>query len=65
MSDFHLVLSSSERDLLVRILGAQRKEKRVEVHRAEFSREFRHGLEEEEALIDGLLGKLAQSGGPQ
>ena len=61
MSEIHLVLSSSERDLLVRILDAKSKEKRVEVRRTEFSREFRHQVEDEETEIEGLLKKLSQA----
>jgi hypothetical protein len=62
MSEIHLVLSPSERDLLVRMLGAEMKEKRVEVRRTEFSREFRHEVEDEETQIEGLLAKLSQAG---
>jgi hypothetical protein len=60
MSEIHLVLTPSERDLLVRVLGAELKGKRVEVHRTEFSREFRRQLEDEEVQIRGLLNKLSQ-----
>jgi hypothetical protein len=61
MSEVHLVLSPSERELLVRMLGAELKEKRVEVRRTEFSREFRHQVEGEETQIQGLLDKLSQA----
>lgn len=61
MSEIHLTLSQSQRDLLVRILSEARKGKRIEVHRTEFSREFRHELEAEEAEIQGLLDKLSHA----
>ena len=61
MADVHLTLTTSERDFLTRMLDAALKEKRVEVHRTEFSRDFRHQLEAEEAEISALLGKLSQS----
>jgi hypothetical protein len=61
MADVHLVLTSSERDLLARILGSKLKQKRVEVHRTEFSRDFREDLETEEAQIHDLLDKIAHS----
>ncbi|HTM56618.1 MAG TPA: hypothetical protein VL175_21475 [Pirellulales bacterium] len=61
MSDFHLVLSLAERDMLVRMLGNALKQKRVEVHRTEFSRDFRHELEGEESRIQGLLERLSQA----
>jgi hypothetical protein len=58
MSEVHLELLPSERDLLVRMLSAAVKEKRVEVRRTEFSREMRHDLEVEETQIEELLNKL-------
>jgi hypothetical protein len=61
MSEVPVKLSPSERDLLVRLLGAELKQKRVEVHRTEFSREFRHHVEAEETLIDELLAKISQA----
>jgi hypothetical protein len=61
MSEIHLVLSPSERDMLVRMLGAELKEKRVEVRRTEFSREFRHEIEGEETTIEGLLDRLSHA----
>lgn len=64
MSDFQLTLSASERDLLSSILSASLKQKRVEVHRTEFSREFREQVEAEAALIHDLLDKLAHSAEP-
>jgi hypothetical protein len=60
MTDVHLVLSPGEREMLLQILEAELKQKRVEVHRTEFSREFRHHVEAEEALIRDLLDKLSQ-----
>ena len=51
----------SERDLLVRMLSAAVKEKRVEVRRTEFSREMRHDLEVEETQIEELLNKLTHA----
>jgi hypothetical protein len=61
MSEVHLTISDSQRDHLVRILSEARKGKRVEVHRSEFSREFRQQLEAEEAEIQNLLDKLSQA----
>ena len=61
MNEFHLTLSTTDRDLLIRMLSAALKEKRIEVHRTEFSRDFRHELESEEAQIQGLIEKLSQS----
>jgi hypothetical protein len=61
MSEIHVVLSPNERELLVRMLGAAMKEKRVEVRRTEFSREFRHDVEIEETQIHALLDKLSQA----
>ena len=58
MSEFHLTISQSQHDLLVRMLSTALKSKRVEVHRTEFSRDFRHELEAEEAEIQALLEKL-------
>lgn len=63
MSFIHLDVSPSQRDLLIRVLSAAQKEKRVEVHRATFSREFRDQLEAEETLLAELLDKLSQSTG--
>jgi hypothetical protein len=57
----HMTLSQDERDLLVRMLNEALKGKRVEVHRTEFSRDFRHQLEDEENRIQGLLDKLTQA----
>ena len=61
MSEVHLVLSPSECELLVRMLSAALKGKMVEVHRTEFSREFRHQVEAEEAQIREVLGKLSRT----
>ena len=61
MADVHLVLSSSERDLLTLILGSKLKQKRVEVHRTEYSRDYREELETEESQIHDLLDKIAHS----
>ena len=61
MSEVHLELLPSERDLLVRMLSAAVKEKRVEVRRTEFSREMRHDLEVEETQIEELLNKLTHA----
>jgi hypothetical protein len=63
MSELQISLSAGERDLLVRMLSAALKEKQVEVHRAEFSREFRNQLEAEETRIRDLLEKLSQKAG--
>jgi len=61
MSEVHLTISDSQRDLLVRILTEARKSKRLEVHRTEFSREYRHELEAEETEIQALLDKLSRA----
>ncbi len=61
MSEVHVVISSDERDLLVRMLETAINEKRVVVHRTEFSRDFRHEIEAEEAQMEGLLGRLSQT----
>jgi hypothetical protein len=58
MSEVHVTLLASERDLLVRLLNSAIKEKRVEVRRTEFSRDMRQELEIEEAQIEELLNKL-------
>jgi hypothetical protein len=53
-----LSLSPSEHDFLVQMLTAAMKEKRVEIHRTEFSREYRQQLEAEESQIRDMLGRL-------
>ena len=58
MSEVHVSLLPVDHDLLVRMLGAAVKDKRVEVRRTEFSRDMRHELEEEELQIEELLKKL-------
>jgi hypothetical protein len=60
MSEVHVTLSPSDRDLLVRMLTAAMKDKRVEVRRTEFSRDLRHDLEAEETQIEELLTRLTQ-----
>ncbi len=62
MSEIHVKLALAERDLLIQILGAAVKQKRLEVHRTEFSREMRHDLEVEENQIEQLLDKLSKAG---
>ncbi len=61
MSEVHVKLSPSERDLLVRLLTVADKDKRIEVRRTEFSREMRHELELEETQIEELLKKLTDA----
>jgi hypothetical protein len=61
MSEVHVKLLPIERDLLVRMLGAAMKGKRVEVRRTEFSRDMRHELEVEETQIEELLNKLTHA----
>lgn len=61
MSEYHVVLTPSERALLVRMLTDEMKNKRVEVRRTEFSREFRHQVEAEEIQVHDLLDKLSQT----
>jgi hypothetical protein len=61
MLEVQLTITAGERDLLVRILGDALKGKRVEVHRTEFSRQYRHDLEAEETEINGLLEKVSHA----
>lgn len=61
MFEVHLTISETEREMLSRMLHDAIKAKRVEVHRTEFSREFRRQLEDEEATMQGLLNKLASA----
>ena len=61
MSEIHVVLTPSERAMLVRMLSDELKHKRVEVRRTEFSREFRQQVEAEEAQVHELLDKLAHT----
>jgi len=61
MSEVHVKLLPIERDLLVRMLSAAVKEKRVEVRRTEFSRDLRHELEVEETQVEELLNKLTHA----
>ena len=61
MSEIHLVLTPSDRDLLVRLLNAEVGHKRVEVRRTEYSRDLRHELEAEEVQIREILAKLSES----
>ncbi|MES1213393.1 MAG: hypothetical protein ABUL64_02300 [Singulisphaera sp.] len=61
MSEIHLTLTANERDLLIQILSAAVKQKRLEVHRTEFSREMRHELDVEEKLIEGLLERVSKT----
>ncbi len=51
-------LSPDEIDALLRLLDVHLPELRVEVHRAEFSREFRSALEHDEALLTTLRARL-------
>jgi hypothetical protein len=59
MSECHIALTAEERDLLTRMLSQALRDKRVEIHRTEFSKDFREGLELEERLIEGMLGRLS------
>ena len=61
MSEVHLTLTTSERDLLVRMLTDAVKEKRVEVRRSEFSRDYRHEMEAEETQMEDLLERLSHA----
>lgn len=61
MAEFHVVLTPSERELLVRMLTDEMKNKRVEVRRTEFSREYRHQVEAEEVQVHALLDKLSHT----
>jgi hypothetical protein len=59
MSEVQIPLTSEERDLLTRMLNQALRDKRVEIHRTEFSKDFREGLEHEEQLMQGMLDRLA------
>ncbi|MCC7085009.1 MAG: hypothetical protein IT427_08385 [Pirellulales bacterium] len=61
MSDIHLTISPDQRNLLVKLLTSAVKKKRVEVHRTEFSRDYRHELEAEESQLESLLEQLSNS----
>ncbi|MGD9723655.1 MAG: hypothetical protein AB7O59_20140 [Pirellulales bacterium] len=61
MSDFQVHVSPAERDLLVRLLTAQLREKQIEVHRTEFSREFREHVQMEETQIREMLDKFSHA----
>jgi hypothetical protein len=70
MSEVQLTLNAAERDLLLRLLRRELGDTRVELHHTHFSPDFRGEVKEEEALLRGLLGKLAPStagtaGGPR
>jgi hypothetical protein len=65
MSEFNLTISQAQHDLLVRMLSAALNSKRVEVHRTEFSRDYRHELEAEEAEMQALLDKLSTTAAVQ
>ncbi len=61
MSEVHLTLTTSELDQLERKMTASGKEKRVEVRRSEFSRDYRHEMEAEEAEIEDVLNRLTHA----
>ena len=61
MSELHLTVSAAQREILLRILHEAIKSKRVEVRRTEFSRDYRHELEDEEKEIQGLLDMLTRA----
>jgi hypothetical protein len=61
MTNLRIELNAEQHELLVRLLNSALKQKQVEVHRAEFSREFRNQLESEEAAIRELLDKLGRA----
>jgi hypothetical protein len=52
-------LSASEVDLLVGLLDSQVGKKLVEIRRTD-NRDFKHDLQHEELVLEGLLGKLKQ-----
>jgi hypothetical protein len=52
-------LSPSEVDLLVGLLDNQVGRKLVEIRRTD-NRDYKHDLEREEQVLEGLLGKLKQ-----
>lgn len=53
-------LSPSEVDLLVGLLDNQVGKKLVEIRRTD-TRDFRNGLRDEEAVLEGLLRKLKEA----
>lgn len=59
MLNVQVTISEAERDLLSHLLANALKTKQVEIHRTEFSREYRQQLEGEEALIQSLCEKLS------
>lgn len=61
MSELHLTVSATQREILLRILNEALKAKRVEVRRTEFSRDYRHELEDEEKEIQGLVDMLTRA----
>lgn len=61
MADVQLTLNSQQRSLLERILSTALKQKQVEVHRTEFSRDFRKELEGEEAQLRELLEQVSRN----
>jgi hypothetical protein len=61
MSEFYLTLSEGQRELLTRVLGDALRSKRVEIHRTEFSRDYRHELEAEEATMQCIVNKLSRA----
>lgn len=60
MPDFQLLLSTEEKTCLQLLLENLLPGKRVEVHRTD-SLDYRHGLEHEVKVIEGLLAKLKKS----
>jgi hypothetical protein len=64
MNEAQLVLTSEERDYLVRLLQSALKETRVEVHRTH-TPGFREAVLGEESLVRNLLAKVqARPAGP-
>ena len=61
MTDLQLNLSQPERDCLVELLQSALKQTRVEEHRTR-TPTYREHVVEHEALIEGLLKKLGQTG---
>jgi len=61
MPSLQIAISEAEREFLARLLAENLKAKRVEVHRTEFSREYREHVEAEEALLQSLCDKVSHA----
>lgn len=59
MSEMQLTLSERQCEILERLLTHVVKQKQIEAHRTEFSREFRREVEDEEAQLRAVLDMLS------